>query len=223
MPARFPVNAPDPLPWERQRGEPEKAWQAFRIFMDLSPNDRTLTNVARALGRSKQLAKRWANDHDWYERVRARDVELERVRIEADARALGKLREKWLIRLEHEAELLYQAAKLMRDRAHRMLKWPYLKEKNFREKCKNCGERYIKTVYEPSGWRFRDAAYFERKASEMARMAFEMIGFKVESPISGVSDSAPMSAEDAAVAMAAIEARRAGDGETITPDDILED
>jgi hypothetical protein len=211
-----------PHPWERRKGESDRAWEAFRIYSELPPGDRTCANVARAMGRSTGMVQQWSGTHKWDDRIRQRDVYLERIRLENDIKAQEKLRSRWLARLEHEAELLYNQARLIRRKTHQMIKFAYLKEQPFRKRCANCGEVYVHTIVSPVGWRMRDVPYMEKKAAEMVRMAFEMIGFKVEAPVEGVAESALMTAEDAAAAMAAIEARRARAGDPIAPDDIFE-
>ena len=69
-------------PWERQPGEPDKAFRAFTIFRDLPPEDRSLRRVAERLGQksiSSSLAQRWY----WRERVALWDEEQDKRRREA--------------------------------------------------------------------------------------------------------------------------------------------
>lgn len=64
-------------PWERQRGESEKAFEAFVIYRDLG-QDRTVTAVGKRLAKSRNLIDRWKEKYNWSERVRLYDNELEK-------------------------------------------------------------------------------------------------------------------------------------------------
>lgn len=71
-------------PWERQKGESEKAYEAFATYRDMGEK-RTLTAVAEKLQKSGSLIRRWKDQWDWVERVRAYDNGLEK---EARAKAV---------------------------------------------------------------------------------------------------------------------------------------
>lgn len=71
-------------PWERQKGESEKAFEAFAVYRDMGEK-RTLTAVAEKLQKSGSLIRRWKDRWDWVERVRAYDNGLEK---EARAKAI---------------------------------------------------------------------------------------------------------------------------------------
>ena len=71
-------------PWERQKGESEKAYEAFSVYRDMGEK-RTLTAVAGQLRKSGSLIRRWKGRWDWSERVRAYDNDLEK---EARAKAI---------------------------------------------------------------------------------------------------------------------------------------
>lgn len=64
-------------PWERQKGESEKAYEAFAAYRDMGEK-RTFVAVAEKLGKSDTLIRRWKVRWNWQERVRAYDNELER-------------------------------------------------------------------------------------------------------------------------------------------------
>lgn len=71
-------------PWERQKGESEKAFEAFAAYQDMGP-ERTISAVVKKLEKSRTLIDRWKERWDWQERVRAYDNELEK---EARAKAV---------------------------------------------------------------------------------------------------------------------------------------
>jgi len=60
----------EPKPWERQPAETEKAYTAFRAYLDLGP-ERTLEAVGQKLGKSTTLLEKWSSRWKWVERVRA--------------------------------------------------------------------------------------------------------------------------------------------------------
>lgn len=62
-----PTNTPSP--GERQHGETDTAFRAFRTYLDLGP-DRSLAKCGRALGKNKTSLERWSAKNRWVERVR---------------------------------------------------------------------------------------------------------------------------------------------------------
>lgn len=64
-------------PWERQKGESEKAFEAFSTYRDMGA-ERTITAVVKRLGKSRNLIDRWKDRWDWKERVRLFDNDLEK-------------------------------------------------------------------------------------------------------------------------------------------------
>lgn len=75
--------------WERQKGESEKAYEAFSIYRDMG-SERTLIAVAQRLKKSRTLIDRWSARWNWQERVLAYDNELQK---EAKAEAAKELKE----------------------------------------------------------------------------------------------------------------------------------
>lgn len=71
-------------PWERQKGESEKAYEAFAAYRDMG-SERTVVAVVERLKKSRSLIDRWKDRWEWKERVRAYDNELEK---EARAKAV---------------------------------------------------------------------------------------------------------------------------------------
>lgn len=71
-------------PWERQKGESEKAYEAFVTYRDMG-KERTISAVVKRLEKSRSLIDRWKERWNWQERVRAYDNELEK---EARAKAV---------------------------------------------------------------------------------------------------------------------------------------
>ena len=64
-------------PWERQKGESEKAYEAFSVYRDMGA-ERTIVAVVKQLEKSRALLDRWKDRWEWKERVRLYDNYLEK-------------------------------------------------------------------------------------------------------------------------------------------------
>lgn len=64
-------------PWERQKGETEKAYEAFSVYRDMGA-ERTISAVVKQLEKSRSLIDRWKDRWEWTERVRLYDNYLEK-------------------------------------------------------------------------------------------------------------------------------------------------
>lgn len=60
------------LEWERQSGESEKAYEAFRSYRDMGAS-RSLEAVAQKLHKSKTILGRWSSKFHWVKRCEAYD------------------------------------------------------------------------------------------------------------------------------------------------------
>ena len=56
-------------PWERQKGETRKAYEAFSLYRDGGPT-RSYQSVANMLSKSLAVIKRWGSRWNWVERSR---------------------------------------------------------------------------------------------------------------------------------------------------------
>lgn len=80
----MPNNTNSAAPWERQKGESEKAYEAFSLYRDKG-TDRTITAVVKELSKSRSLIDRWKSRWEWEDRVREYDNDQERkVKKEAE-------------------------------------------------------------------------------------------------------------------------------------------
>ena len=81
-----------PEPWERQKGETAKAFEAFAVYRDMP--HRSIRDVARQLGKSATLISRWSSLHGWQKRVAAWDAEQDRIAREAQINEIKKMRKR---------------------------------------------------------------------------------------------------------------------------------
>jgi hypothetical protein len=72
-------------PWDRQPGESAKARRAFVVYRDQQAN-RTFESVAGVLQCSGTNIRRWAKRWDWIGRVRAYDIHVDRIELDALSR-----------------------------------------------------------------------------------------------------------------------------------------
>jgi hypothetical protein len=64
-------------PYERLESESAKAFEAFSKYRDMGI-ERSLRKVAQELSKSETIIKRWSGQHDWVERVKSFDAEMDR-------------------------------------------------------------------------------------------------------------------------------------------------
>lgn len=79
-----------PQPWERQEGETDIAFEAFTIYRDMRPTERSLTRVSQVRNKARSQGCEWSRQHGWVSRVRAWDDRCDAVLREAE---LNKRRE----------------------------------------------------------------------------------------------------------------------------------
>lgn len=80
-------------PWERQKDETTKQFEAFQIYRDMGVS-RSIRAVAEQLEKSETLIGRWSSKNDWVERCEAWDMEQDRVAREAQKKEIVKMRKK---------------------------------------------------------------------------------------------------------------------------------
>jgi len=98
-------------PWERQKGESAKSFEAFATFRDLGP-ERTISEVSKRLQKSGSLLYRWSNAWDWDERARAWDNEQDRKAQKEHIQEIAKMRSRHTKLAE---SMLLKAAKALKD------------------------------------------------------------------------------------------------------------
>ena len=81
--------------WQRKQGETGPAFEAFCQYRDMpymeEPTGRSLAKVGQKLGKSVSLMERWSTAHDWQERCRDYDNEIQKQEFEARKLAVKKM------------------------------------------------------------------------------------------------------------------------------------
>jgi hypothetical protein len=70
--------------WEWQPSESRPAYQAFSLYRDMPPDQRSYTAVAQGLAKSRTLISRWGAKWNWQERTAAFDEHNDRQRLAAN-------------------------------------------------------------------------------------------------------------------------------------------
>lgn len=83
----------DIKPWERQDGETPKQFEAFVVYRDLA-EERSLSKVAKELGKSTQLMSRWSASNNWVERCAEWDREQDRIARQQQVKDIKKMRKR---------------------------------------------------------------------------------------------------------------------------------
>lgn len=82
----------DIQPWDRQKGETHKAYEAFWEYCRLGPK-RSLTKTSQSLHKSREMLGEWSRKWHWVERSRQYDSYLVRAEIEESREAIKKMRQ----------------------------------------------------------------------------------------------------------------------------------
>lgn len=107
------------LPWDQREGETDKAYDAFRLFLEMPRAERSVEGAWRkwreraGRGGAKPPGQwaTWAYDHDWKERVREWDREQDIKRVAVLDEARRKRIEKLAKDMEDDATLLWEASR----------------------------------------------------------------------------------------------------------------
>jgi hypothetical protein len=70
-----------PEPWERQSAETNKAWNAFRIYRDMDPAERSTEKVRKVIGcNTARHLETWSSQYDWVSRAGAYDAHMDELK-----------------------------------------------------------------------------------------------------------------------------------------------
>lgn len=78
-------------PWEQQKGENPKRFEAFAMYRDLAPGERSQQRIAEALDKDRSLIARWSAQDGWIERVKSYDRYLDDERRRAQLLAVQQM------------------------------------------------------------------------------------------------------------------------------------
>lgn len=78
--------------WERLENESAEAYEAFSLYRDMNPAERSLAQVGRKLGKSKALMERWSSKHEWQRRVREYERYIDAIALRKATTQLAEMR-----------------------------------------------------------------------------------------------------------------------------------
>lgn len=81
-----------PEPWERQKGENSKRFEAFSRYRDMP--QRSIRKVAQELSKSPALLFRWSREDKWQDRIAAWDAEQDRIARQAQIDEIKRMRKR---------------------------------------------------------------------------------------------------------------------------------
>lgn len=82
-----------PEPWERQKGESARAYEAFTTYRDMGAG-RSHNKVVQKLGKNRATISLWSSKYDWVKRVNAWDAEQDRITRQAQIEEIKKMRKR---------------------------------------------------------------------------------------------------------------------------------
>ena len=98
-----------PEPWERQKGETSRAYEAFCVYRDLGA-DRSINKTSRKLSKNRTTIAEWSAKYDWVKRCEAWDAEQDRIARQAQITEIKKMRKR---HAELATAMLVKAAKAL--------------------------------------------------------------------------------------------------------------
>ena len=115
--------------WERQKDESDKAFNAFKIYLEME--ERSIQKVADLSQRERSLIQRWATKFNWKERSTAWDNSLLEERRRAFSKQYNKFLEK---QFNGNVRIQERALKVFEENDMRKISWKSLNE-IYRSNC----------------------------------------------------------------------------------------
>lgn len=82
-----------PEPWERQKGETSRAYEAFTVYRDMGAG-RSQAKTSQKLGKNSRTIADWSTKYEWVKRVAAWDAEQDRIARQAQIDEIKKMRKR---------------------------------------------------------------------------------------------------------------------------------
>lgn len=82
-----------PEPWERQKGETSRAYEAFTVYRDMGP-DRSQSKVCKKLSKNRATIGDWSTKYEWVKRATAWDAEQDRIARQSQIDEIKKMRKR---------------------------------------------------------------------------------------------------------------------------------
>lgn len=163
--------------FERRDDESEKAFAAFKVFLDLG-DARTVRDAYRQVSGNPGATQaagyfsEWAKRFDWFERAADYDRHLFR----AETKTVESERVKWTRRRESLREDAFSDAQALRARARAILALPIEETTETKDELDEDGKTVLRTVIvrKPVNVRATDPVQMLNVADRLARLAADM-------------------------------------------------
>ncbi len=149
--------------WDQQPDETNKAFAAFRIYLEAGDN-RSIDLVARKQAKSANTVKNWSNKNCWVSRVSDYAIHMANIFTREEEKKLSAQAAQWAERQIAQREETFQCAAALRAKAKAMMDFPIAKVVS----------RDGKTTVTPGRWTFGDAAKMLAVADNLSRLALGM-------------------------------------------------
>lgn len=163
--------------FERRPDETEKAFAAFKVFLELGEARTVVAAYRQITGKkeAKQAAgyfNKWASRFDWH----ARAADYDRHLFRAETKSVENVRAKWAARRETLREDAYSDALALRARARLILALPLSETTESTDTLDEDGKTVRRTVvvHKPVNARPSDASQMLNVADRLARLAADM-------------------------------------------------
>lgn len=173
--------------WERQPGESERAYSAFKVWLEMEPTSREFVSAYRQFSgnpsakQASGLFNSWVGQWNWQARALEYDRWVFRQQKEAELAATIAERAKWAKRRAEVADEEWDLSQKLRTKAREMLNFPLATQTITNERQGEDGRTVLQEItIEPSGWRMRDVATYLAMADKLMRLATDQATERIE-------------------------------------------
>lgn len=173
--------------WERQPGESERAYAAFKVWLEMGATNREFVQAYRQFtskGSAKQASgffNGWVKRWNWQARALEYDRWVFRQQKEAELAATIAERAKWAKRRAEVADEEWDLSLSLRKKAREMLNFPLATQTVTNERQGEDGRTVLQEItIEPTGWRMRDVASYLAMADKLMRLATDQATERIE-------------------------------------------
>lgn len=160
--------------WERQPGESREAFEAFKLYRDMPPRDRSVdaafhTATGRQKGGKRAAGRwwKWSADYEWKARAEAYDRHLRDLELAAQEEAIAKDAEKWAERQRKQREDEWEARNKVLEKVNAMLQMPIVEQQVVSPDGRT-------VIVKPAKWTFATVAQLLELMAKLGRLAAEM-------------------------------------------------
>lgn len=200
----------DNKPWARRANESARAYEAFKVYLEMSPLTRTFQkSFYLAYPDSKRISGswiRWYREHEWTQRATAYDYYNNKLELEAESKARADEAEKWARRRLETAEVEWELGEALHKRAKEMLAFKIAEQERVTSVYDD-GRPRETIILRPVKWTLQTVNKFAEVGSVLKRRATDMVIDKIGFVPASATSNAPASVTDEMLA-AAVQAFR---------------